>query len=106
MARRRATRRVPEWAIGLTITFLVLVMVWIRPSFLGDIEDPSQRFQTGEEYSKTVRALKERLDKTMAQVGPTEQGAPPPVSRASRRIEAATSQSTQQFTVPPGSECG
>ena len=39
MARRRASRRTPEWAIGLTITFLVLVMVWIRPTFLGGIED-------------------------------------------------------------------
>jgi CHASE2 domain-containing sensor protein len=38
MARRRATRRIPEWAIGLTITFIVLVMVWIRPAFLEAIE--------------------------------------------------------------------
>ena len=39
MARRRATRRIPEWAIGLAITVIMLAMVWIRPAFLEGIED-------------------------------------------------------------------
>ena len=69
-------------------------------------KDPAQRFQTGEEFSKTVRALKERLDKAMAQVGAAPLGAPGPASQATRRTAPARSQSTQQFTTPPGSEGG
>jgi serine/threonine-protein kinase len=38
MAGKRASRRIPEWAIGLTITFVVLVTMWVRPSFLETIE--------------------------------------------------------------------
>lgn len=32
-------------------------------------KDPASRFQAGEEFAKTLRALKERLDKAMAQAG-------------------------------------
>ncbi|MBI2456078.1 MAG: CHASE2 domain-containing protein [candidate division NC10 bacterium] len=38
MARTRVTRRIPEWAIGLAITLVVLVTAWIRPAFLEAIE--------------------------------------------------------------------
>ena len=34
MARRRATRRIPEWMIGLAITVVVLATAWVRPAFL------------------------------------------------------------------------
>ena len=38
MARRRATRRIPEWAIGLAITTVLLAIARIRPAFLEGIE--------------------------------------------------------------------
>ena len=69
-------------------------------------KEAAQRFQTGEEFSKTLRALKERLDKAMAQAGAAPLGASGPASQATRRTEPARSQSTQQFTTPPGSEGG
>lgn len=38
MARGRQTRRIPDWMIGLAITFLVLGMAWVRPAFLESME--------------------------------------------------------------------
>lgn len=42
------------------------------------IKDPARCFQMGEKFSKTLRALKERPDKALAQVGTAPQGAPRP----------------------------
>jgi serine/threonine-protein kinase len=69
-------------------------------------KDSAQRFQTGEELAKMLRALKERLDKALAQMGGAQgaprQGAPRPAAPATKESEAAHGESTQQFTAPPG----
>ena len=60
-------------------------------------KDPASRFQSGEEFAKTLRALKERLDKAMAQAGkgggpragaPVTAPAGPSASSATQRFEA------------------
>ena len=38
MARARKARRIPEWMIGVAITLVVLVMGFMRPSFLETFE--------------------------------------------------------------------
>jgi CHASE2 domain-containing sensor protein len=38
MARARKVRRIPEWMIGVAITLVVLVMGYMRPSFLETLE--------------------------------------------------------------------
>jgi serine/threonine-protein kinase len=69
-------------------------------------KDSAQRFQTGEELAKMLRALKERLDKALAQVGGAQgaprQEAPRPGAPVAKESEAARGESTQQFTAPPG----
>jgi len=69
-------------------------------------KDIAQRFQTGEEFAKTLRALKERLDKAVAQVGggqaPPGQAATRPATPVAKETGAARGESTQQFTGPPG----
>ncbi|MEK6718184.1 MAG: serine/threonine-protein kinase [candidate division NC10 bacterium] len=62
-------------------------------------KDPAQRFQTGEEVAKTLRALKDRLDKAVAQAGPAAQ---PPAAPLAPRVGAAGGGATQQMTAPPG----
>lgn len=39
MTRRRAARRIPGWAIGLTLTVFALVPAWIRPASPGGIAE-------------------------------------------------------------------
>jgi len=60
-------------------------------------KDPASRFQAGEEFAKTLRALKERLDKAMAQAGkgggpragaPDTAPAGPSAASATQRFEA------------------
>jgi serine/threonine-protein kinase len=69
-------------------------------------KDSAQRFQTGEEFAKTLRALKERLDKAQGQAGgdqaDRQQAAVRPATPAADKPEAASGESTQQFTAPPG----
>ena len=69
-------------------------------------KDSAQRFQTGEELAKMLRALKERLDKALAQVGGAQgaprQEVPRPGAPVTKESEAARGESTQQFTAPPG----
>jgi hypothetical protein len=67
-------------------------------------KDPAQRFQTGEEFSKTLRAWKERLDKALAQAATTPEGSLRPPLQATRRTGAAGSERTQQVTTLPESE--
>jgi serine/threonine-protein kinase len=62
-------------------------------------KDPAQRFQTGEEVAKTLRALKDRLDKAVAQAGPAAQ---PPAAPLAPRVGAAGGGATQQMTASPG----
>ncbi len=62
-------------------------------------KDPAQRFQTGEEVAKTLRALKDRLDKAVAQAGTAAQ---PPAAPLAPRVGAAGGGATQQMTAPPG----
>jgi CHASE2 domain-containing sensor protein len=69
-------------------------------------KDPEQRFQTGEELSRTLRALKDRLDKALAQAGTATRGTPPPAPQVTRPTDAAGGQGTQQFTTPPESGGG
>jgi eukaryotic-like serine/threonine-protein kinase len=38
MARGRKSRRIPDWMIGLGITLIVLVLGWMRPTFLESFE--------------------------------------------------------------------
>jgi serine/threonine-protein kinase len=73
-------------------------------------KDLTQRFQTGEEFAKTLLALKERLDKTMPDAGPESRrpsGAPKAPSAASeagatQRFQAAPkAEATQRFERPP-----
>jgi serine/threonine-protein kinase len=69
-------------------------------------KDPEQRFQTGEELSRTLRALKDRLDKALAQAGRATRGTPAPAPQVTRPTDAAGGQGTQQFTTPPESGGG
>jgi len=69
-------------------------------------KDPEQRFQTGEELSRTLRALKDRLDKALAQAGRATRGTPAPAPQVTRPTDAAGGQGTQQFTTPSESGGG
>lgn len=73
-------------------------------------KDPAQRFQTGEEFAKTLRALKDRLDKGPAQAGGGDQGTArpgaPSRAAATQRLEAAGGSATQQLHTQPGSAEG
>ncbi len=70
-------------------------------------KDLTQRFQTGEEFAKTLRALRERLDKAMAQTG---KGAPPragvPGAPGGTQAAPTAAGATQRFEVPPGTPEG
>ncbi len=80
MARRHATRRIPEWVIGLTITVIVLATAWLRATFLEAIEG---------------RLFDLRL--TWSGSGGPAQAVP---------IVAMDSEAIQQFRTPPGSAEG
>jgi CHASE2 domain-containing sensor protein len=78
-------------------------------------KDPAQRFQTGEEFAKTLRALRDRLDKAMAQTakgGGPRAGAPngapaePPAAAATQRFEAPPESATTRRGTAPGSPKG
>jgi serine/threonine-protein kinase len=73
-------------------------------------KDPAQRFQTGEEFAKTLRALKERLDKAMPQAekggGPgvaTPSGTPvgPSAGAATQRLEPPSESEKTQLGAAP-----
>lgn len=61
-------------------------------------KDPEQRFQTGEEFAATLRALKERLDKALGQTGKPAAGGPRPAAGPSG--PEATGTATQRFGEP------
>ncbi|MFI5342580.1 MAG: serine/threonine-protein kinase, partial [Candidatus Methylomirabilales bacterium] len=63
-------------------------------------KDPAQRFQTGEELAKTLYALKERLDKVMAQTDKGGPGTPRPAGAATavgQQTTVSGGGATQQF---------
>ena len=61
-------------------------------------KDAAQRFQTGEEFAKTLRALKDRLDKAVAQAGPA---APRPAAPLTPRVGTPGGDATQRLPAPP-----
>jgi serine/threonine-protein kinase len=76
-------------------------------------KDPAQRFQTGEEMATTLKTLKERLEKALAQAGKSAGGPPRPgaggtapqpskssVAGATQQLAAPASAATQQFKAP------
>ena len=69
-------------------------------------KDPAQRFQTGEDFSKTLRALKVRVDTALAQPAASLQGLPRSPIHAPRRMEAAGNEYARPVTTLPESEGG
>ena len=78
-------------------------------------KDSAQRFQTGAEMATTLKTLKERLEKALAQAGKPAGGPPRPAAGgtapqqskssaagATQQVKAPVSAATQQFKAPAG----
>ena len=64
-------------------------------------QDPASRFQTGEDFAKTLRALKERLDKARAQAG--KGGGPRAGAPDTAPAGPSAASATQRFVAVAGS---